>query len=1228
MPRAGFGLPTLRSVRTEGEPRVASNRIIAMEDNRSNRSEDDQPTLIGEPTSGSSTGVTPPAKFPVPADAPTLLDLGPDTPTMMGGASRVPRPAIFSNAPESDGLLAAGTVLALRYEILKTLGVGGMGAVYKAKDLELNRMVALKVIRPDLARNPAIVDRFKQELRLSHQVTHKNVIRIYDLGEGEGVKFLTMEFIEGQDLRSLIQEKKKFTPEESVEIMRQVCQALEAAHSVGVIHRDLKPQNIMRDPTGRILVMDFGLARTIEGDGMTQTGALVGTMDYMSPEQALGKELDQRSDIFALGLIFYELLTGKMPFKADSVLASLIKRTQERAAPVSSHDAEIPSTLSGIVSKCLEGDASLRYQKTSDVLGDLEVWQGKRSAATLGFNANVGPWGRTAHLPLIAGLVTVIVLAVGGILLRHRLFGRDSAQPASGPAISLAVMPFHNASGDPTLDWLGSSLSDMLSTDIGQSARLRMVSSNRLQQVLHDLHISSQSQTDVATLRRLAEFINADTIVYGQYTRTGDAIRIDATVLDLQRDSSSRLRTDVPNEKELLGGVDRLANDVRQRLSANPELLRDLQAHALRPSTSSIQALRDYNDGVQLSRQGKNLDAVKQFEAATSEDPNFALAFSKLGETYANLGYDDQAEKASRRAIELSDSLPAQEKYLIQANHARITNDTQKAIAAYESLAKVNPEDTDVQFALAGLYEQASNFAEAKVRLAKVLSHDPKDVDALLASGRVEIKASNPKGGLDFLTRALNLAIQLDNQQQKATILQATGIAYGMLDRPEDALHNYQESLAIKKQIGDKRGIAASLEQIAAIEDTTGHPDTALASYKESLATRREIGDKEGIGNTLIDMGTFYHDHGKPDDALRFFTDALQIERDLGNEYNQALCLNHIGSIRVDKGEYQDALTYLEQAYQLRQKLKVPEETAESLHNLAEANTKLGQYDTALSQYLKAIENWRGMNDQRDVALESESMAIIFAAQGRYGAALGSMQDALKIFQQIKERTHFTVEITGGWGNLLSQVGRGDEGHASIADALNIAHEIKNDSVASLAVNWMGDEYFYKGDYGSARQQYDRALELASKASSREQILLSKVDKAKTDVSQGHAAAAIPALRKLQQEADMLGLKSLSVECSVYLGAATNAAKDPKGARQELDKALARSEKLGLRVLQAKAHYYLAQSGNAKEATPHYREVVRILESISKEDGTGRVLERADLQGMYRDSTKAFQGAN
>src|ERR1700689_563282 len=256
-----------------------------------------------------------------------------DTPFEFDGATMaagppVSRPAsevgkawsVAAATPVTGGLaasgtsLAPGTILGTRYEILQMLGQGGMGAVYKARDKELDRFLALKVIRPELAVHPDILHRFKQELILARQVTHKNVIRIFDLGQADGIKFITMEYIEGEDLQGLLRRKKKLEPAEAATIMAQVCRALEAAHSEGVIHRDLKPQNIMLDKTGRVYVMDFGIARSLVTKGMTQTGALIGTPDYMSPEQAKGLTLDVRSDLFTVGIIFYEVLSGQSPF--------------------------------------------------------------------------------------------------------------------------------------------------------------------------------------------------------------------------------------------------------------------------------------------------------------------------------------------------------------------------------------------------------------------------------------------------------------------------------------------------------------------------------------------------------------------------------------------------------------------------------------------------------------------------------------------------------------------------------------------------------------------------------------------------------------------------------------------------------------------------------------------------------------------------------------------------
>ncbi len=413
-------------------------------------------------------------EFSRSSDSPTVVD-APSPERISSGPSAGQGASASFRSHTSQFLLTPGMLVTQRYEILQMLGEGGMGAVYKARDRELNRLVALKVIRPELAQDPGILQRFKQEILLSSKVTHRNVVRIYDLGETETFKFITMEYVEGKDLRSLLTEKHKLPAQEAIAIIQQVFSGLGAAHREGIIHRDLKPGNIMVDAQGRVVVMDFGLARTIASDGMTRTGLMVGTMEYMSPEQAQAKELDARSDIFTVGLILYELLSGKMPYAADSAVASLLKRTHERAAPVSDHDAAIPRSVSSIVAKCLERDPKQRYQNTDEALADLENWQGKRAAATLRFS-DVSPWGRDIPWPLIGVVGAVLILATTGFLLRHKLFGPVTSSSSASAPVSMAILPFHNASGDPALDWLGPNLADMLSTDVGQSSKLRTVS--------------------------------------------------------------------------------------------------------------------------------------------------------------------------------------------------------------------------------------------------------------------------------------------------------------------------------------------------------------------------------------------------------------------------------------------------------------------------------------------------------------------------------------------------------------------------------------------------------------------------------------------------------------------------------------------------------------------------------------------------------------------------------
>ena len=1177
------------------------------------------------PVKGESSGTN----LPVDPDA-TLVDFphltsDPDA-TIVDSSSPPPssRRVMRSTAAfKAAALVEIGDVLGGRYEILQLLGEGGMGAVYKAMDRELGRPVALKVIQPFMAADPGILARFKQEILLSQQVTHRNVVRIYDLGEANGVKFITMEFVEGQDLRHLIHERQKFSPEEAVEIVEQVCHALEAAHTVGVIHRDLKPQNIMREAAGRILVMDFGLARTMGTDGMTQTGALVGTMEYMSPEQALGQSLDQRSDLFAVGLILFELLTGNVPFRADSALASLIKRTQERAVDVSQYDQTIPRPLAAIVSKCLERDPAMRYQNASAMLADLDAWRGNRAAANLGFYASVKPWGQSIPWPWLTGIATVLLLAIVGYVFRGSVF--PAAKTTAGPALSMAVMPFQNKSGDESWDWLGPSLADMLSTDVGQSAHLRTISPDRVQQVFHDLRITPNSTVDSLTLGRVAEFTNADTLVWGQYTKLGEQIRIDATLQDRKHNRTIQVKAEASNQQDLSAAVDRLAGSIRQNLSLSSDIVKELQAQSFKPTSTSVMALRDYNQGLQFLRQGNNLEAQKQFEAATKEDPSFAVAFSRLGEAYSNLGYDLNAEVASRHAVELSDKLPLAEKYFLEASFARVTKDNRKAISAYENLAKSFPDNLDVQYALGSLHEDAGEFDQARNYYSRVLAADSKNIDVLLAMGRVEIKAGDPQKGLDPLDKARHLAIDLDNQEQQALILQATGIAYKLMNKPAEALRNYEDSMAINQKLGQKRGVAASLAEIAQVQLALGKPDAALAAYNDALKIRQEIGAKKEAGDTLIDLGNFYTERGEPDKALQEFKESLQIQRDAGDETYQALCLNNIGNAYLQKGENEDALTYLQQALQIRQKLNVPGDVAESLHNVGSAYANLGQYDQAMTSFMQAIDLYRKSGDNQGAAVVSHNTGLVFEYQGRLGPAVGALQDAVKAYHDLGERSSRATLATSDLSRVLAMVGQDENAAKLREEAQGLARGLKNDSLIAAVLNSEGDANRYKGNLKQANESYQQALRLAVRSSAKDVVLASKLSLAKDAIAEGRSQSAAGDLRNLAQQADSLGKKYMSVDCSVTLAEALIKSKDYAHARQELQRSLARSEKLGLRMETARIHYLMGTmlrlSGGDAEAASQFTEAVRLFDEIAKEPGAEHLLERTDLKVIYADAT-------
>ncbi|HYG99808.1 MAG TPA: tetratricopeptide repeat protein [Terriglobales bacterium] len=1164
------------------------------------RAEDDGATIAGVSVAGSSIGSS---ASGIGGTAPGLAHLGPS--------------------------LQPGTVLSGRYEIVQLLGEGGMGAVYKSHDRALDRTVALKTIRPELARHASMLARFKQEVLVASQITHRNVVRLYDLGESDGLMFITMEFVEGDDLRTILEQKGKCTAKEAVSIMRQVCFALDAAHAQGVIHRDLKPQNIMREhrgasvngssamggADGRIVVMDFGLARTLTDSGMTQTGALVGTMEYMSPEQALGQDVDVRSDLFAAGLIFYELLTGHVPYKADSAVASLLKRTTERAKPASDVDASIPLVLSNIVSKCLERDRTCRYQSAQELLNDLESWKEGHDPVAITRQARRQVLPRRRLYAMIAVLLLAVVGA-GGIALQRKPASGEEQKQVAGPTLSLAILPFRNASVEPRMDWLSTSLPEMLRSDIGHSPQLRTVPSARLEQMLADLHISSRSSLQPSDVRRLAEFANANIVVAGQYTIAGERILLDATFHDLKTDRVLPLKAEATSEKELVGAVGQLAKTIRENLALSPDDLRELQAKAFKPSSESVEALRSFNEGLKLAHDGRSLQAVKSFEAATKADPQFATAYAHLGKAYSVLGYENNAELAVRKAVSLAEGLPEPERFRIAAIHAIVTREYSKAIGSHEQLANALPDDTSVLYTLGTLHEQTGAFDKAGEYYSHILKIDPNSTDALLGSGRVSLLSGDTKGSLENLNRALTRAMQDENDEQRASALQAIGVAYRSMNKPQDALRYFHESLEVKRRLSDQRGIASSLHATAQVQNDLGKSAEALKNFQASLRIQREIGNTRGVGDTLLDLGVLYNDTGRYDDALNAFRESLQIERAVGNQNYEAINLNNIGTSYFFKGQYEDARTYYEQALQLREKLKIPGDIADTLHNLAETSTNIGDFEKAQKYYLRALDIRRASGDRRGAAIDSYSMGKVFEQQGRYGAATAAMADSLTNLRSLGNRDYWLAEVMSGYGGTLALVGRTQEATNILQEAMALSRESNNQALIAQTMIYQADAAFYSGSFDVARKTYEQAIPLARQAKDNRLVLMSRLGAAKVAVRQSRASSVLGGLSSLCEKADTAGLKYLAVDCSTYLGEALLQRKDYTRARQTLEASVMRSDRLGLKPVLARAHLLmsrlLAASGNQRDSENHQAQAQRILDEI-RQEGAATVVKRSDL---------------
>jgi serine/threonine protein kinase/tetratricopeptide (TPR) repeat protein len=591
---------------------------------------------------------------------------------------------------DSEFSLSPGDRFGNRYQILEEIDRGGMGRVYKAEDLELKIVVALKIIHPHNLNNKQAVERFKKEILLAREISHENIIRIYDFGEEKGIKFISMPFIEGVNLKELIQKKGLLGLKKTIEISSQICAGLQAAHRKGIVHRDLKPHNIMIDLKGNVFIMDFGLAKSIEGEGISLPDMVVGTPEYISPEQAKGEKVDGRSDLYSLGVIMYEMATGKLPFISETVLGYITKHINKKPVSPSISNPLIPVFFSRIIMRCLEKSPEKRYEHVGLLLRDFSI---EEVACGPFFKRSlVRKVARISWLVLLMGLV-----ALGVYLIKGKRVGDVFPSPFERQQ-SIAVMYFENHTGDKEMDRWNIALADLMITDLAQSRYFRVLPENRLFQILKELGLEKGGRILPGMMKKVASRGNVDHIITGSFTRAGDIFRVSIKILDPAKgefiDSGY---VDGQGVESFFSMVDRLTTKVKTRFDIpQPRIMVDIDREVTQITTSSSQAFQYYIEGKHYVNLMQYRKSIKSFRKAVEVDPQFAMAYWAMGWAYAWIFDWENRARSFNKTMELLDRVSEREKYLIQGTfYGESENTFQLSLDSLKKLVEIYPDDCE-----------------------------------------------------------------------------------------------------------------------------------------------------------------------------------------------------------------------------------------------------------------------------------------------------------------------------------------------------------------------------------------------------------------------------------------------------------------------------------------------------------------------------------------------------
>jgi tetratricopeptide (TPR) repeat protein/TolB-like protein len=819
-------------------------------------------------------------------------------------SAATPQPAMTwgslpSQAVALPAAIPAGAMFG-RYRIESLLGEGGMGAVYRAFDTELERMVALKLVRPELAISEQTMRRFKQELLLASRISHKNILRIHDLGDAGGIKFITMAFVEGHDLAHLLDDVDALPLDRALRFSRQLFAALEAAHDEGVVHRDLKPQNVLVDAADNLFVSDFGLAKSLEAEISmgTRTGQILGTPRYMSPEQVEAKDVDHRSDLYSAGLILYEMVTGELPFRGESAMQLMYQRVSEPPRDPRRARAGLPDYLANIILKCLEKDPAKRYQSAREVLADLQAQN-----APLVSNAG----GKTISIQLrkpsrrgtVVALSTVaVVLAALAAIpeTRNGIRGMFGGGSAVAPKLYVAVVPTI-VGGDPgELKYLADGVGDSL---VGKLSGLRNV-------YVADANVVGAAPAAVRQDDgKLADLVGVKVVIRMAIAATGDRISVTVNGQDVEHRKTLLTRPFEGVKQDLLTLQDRIFDAVAEALTIR-QSDEERAKTAARP-TSDINAYDLYLRGASQLKGKRDrataTAALQLFEDATKADPNFALAYAGIADASVLL-------------------------FRATKEESRI----QQAVSAAELAERLNPNLPAVQIALGTAYENTGRTAEAMAKFKRALQLAPNSDEgyrrlgrSLGAAGRVDESIamfkeavrinpyywSNHNGLANAYRKAGDHENEIREFQEVVRLKPDTGnnnlgAAYFSADRWEEAVPAFQKAVALDPGMNYNLGVAQfylgkhqeaaqAFEAVLAndpdhanaalsLADTyrwSGQLEKAAAMYDRARAAALKAQKaKPNDAEALSILAVCAAQKNQPAEALRYIRDARTIDKE------------------------------------------------------------------------------------------------------------------------------------------------------------------------------------------------------------------------------------------------------------------------------------------------------------------------------------------------------------